>query len=103
MNGWMERGQTSTYTRQISESVELMCGSCVTPRQLGTAFATAGNRDGIQIKTMTVVANLKKKKPEDKGVSVLLLLDRHFKNGWLDTNDYPRVANRKIRLTKAGC
>ena len=97
MDGWIERGTTRSYTRSIPPELITKCGGCITAGELGAAYATAGNRDGMQMKTMTVVANLRDKS------SVLLLLDRSFENGWLDTNDYPYDAHRKIGLTKAGC
>lgn len=99
MGGWIERGTTSTYTYDLPPEAVAECGGCIMPVELGSAFAVAGNRDGMQMKTMTIVANLQ----DHAKSSVLLMLDRSFTNGWLDTNDYPYPANRKVKLTKGGC
>ena len=100
MNGLIIKGQARTYTADIDDDVKKMCGGCPRPKDLFYTAMYARHSDGMTVKSLSVVANYLDK----ERTSGLLTLDHHFKNGRLDTTEFPdSAALREIAVKKAGC
>lgn len=98
IKGLIIRGHTRTYKVDIDSKVLALCGKCPTPKNLVEANIRAGHSDGINVKSVSIIANFPDK------ISTMLTLDRSFARGFVDTTTFPKSNSvTELSLTKAGC